>query len=318
MSGRRGVEPSAIPSGKIPERRKIYVIFEGEVTEPSYFEHYSKTIGRNCYFEINPIPKIGIDLRQTDRVDMIDIAKGYMTYVTTGKCDSYYFVTIIMNDYYRSLNNDEKNKLLKSSSRIRRAVIRELETKGHIKDGLVIDYKTGLEEVIKILRNSKYISADDYYFQNTDQFEDSQLKTYNPPYDRVFIVFDRDYSRNEPKLRTKKDYDSYIDKCKEYGYDALVSTPMFEFWLLIHHRNIDYLDYDYDIIFKDKVEKTLEKLEGTYGKRIPFERFKKYYLENFEFAVEASYNKLLTTDLYKLENNIGSNVGVMLKSLQNK
>lgn len=243
MSGRKGNEPSATPSEKKPERRIIYIIYEGAKTEPNYFDHYSRSLGRSCEFE--KIPRADVDKNQTDRNYLIDIASGYMRHITKGECSPYYFITLVLDDCYKYLNSENKNKLKKLSLVIRRNAIREFNNiKGLIIGDVVTDYKVGSEEVIKAIR-AKGVSINGYSFNNFYLFSKPD-ETY-APYDRVFIVFDRDYSRNDPTSRTKEDYDNYIGKCKEYGYDALVSTPMFEFWQLLHHKNVDYSDYHYDL-----------------------------------------------------------------------
>lgn len=47
----------------------------------------------------------------------------------------------------------------------------------------------------------------------------------NKRYDKVYCVFDKD---------THSTFDEALQKCKKYNFEAIVSNPCFEFWILLH------------------------------------------------------------------------------------
>lgn len=47
----------------------------------------------------------------------------------------------------------------------------------------------------------------------------------NKRYDKVYCVFDKD---------THSTFDEALQKCKKYKFEAIVSNPCFEFWILLH------------------------------------------------------------------------------------
>ncbi|MBF0566378.1 MAG: RloB domain-containing protein [Nitrospirae bacterium] len=62
------------------------------------------------------------------------------------------------------------------------------------------------------------------------------LKDDPPGYDRVFIVFDRDMHTTYDKAKQRVDN---LNKNHENTFEAIVSIPCFEFWLLLHFENTD-------------------------------------------------------------------------------
>ena len=108
--------------------------------------------------------------------------------------------------------------------------------------------------------------------------------------------------------------------CDDNDYNLGISNPCFEFWLLLHFTNCK--EYDEEEIrinrktsksrnSKRFVEKELAgKLEGSYNKsNLKFEQFK----ANIKNAIENE--KLYEVDIEKLENNIGTRVGLIIEKM---
>ena len=139
--------------------------------------------------------------------------------------------------------------------------------------------------------------------------------SYEPSKDRVFVVFDRDLGPNCPELRTDEEYGRVLNMCQSLGFEPLVSTPMFEFWLLLHHEGVDVTAYGPSLLYKNDILRDLESLEGGRSKGISQRRFDRFYLGTFPRAVDASRTPPLTTDPRRLVDTPGTNVGVELESL---
>lgn len=145
---------------------------------------------------------------------------------------------------------------------------------------------------------------------------------YDTEYDRVCVIFDRDYKHLEGKL------DEIYEKCHKHHIFIGISNPNFELWLLMHFpgigqydssmllRNPKNLRYE---LFKDasKDKKYLEILVArqsggyTKGSKLKFERFSDGVL----LAIEQE--KQFEEDEGLLRDNLGSNLGVLLTHMQN-
>lgn len=146
---------------------------------------------------------------------------------------------------------------------------------------------------------------------------------YDKDIDVVCVIFDRDYRHLE------KHWDYIIDKCKANNIFIAMSNPNFEFWLCLHFEQIHM--YDRTLLkrnpknlrgkyFSDKskskkyLEIILSDLSGGYkkGKTLDFDKYK----DNLEMAI--TYEKEFEENIDKLFNNLGSNVGVLIKKMKSE
>ena len=169
---------------------------------------------------------------------------------------------------------------------------------------------------------------------NYNPFDDDP-DSYNPdtseirPRDLVFIVFDRD--KDGSPGRSNDDYRKIKARCDRLHYEVLLSSPMFEMWLLFHHKDVDYDDYytaDLDNFIRVKLANDIDLKEGknlTYpdwiydpdvekkGKRLDEYRFNKFYKNSFADALIESMKR--DTDFESLLDYPGSSVGIILQRL---
>ncbi len=149
-----------------------------------------------------------------------------------------------------------------------------------------------------------------------------QFELYTPDLDEVCLIVDRDKNSF-----TEDQYDTMIENCKNNNYKLFVSNPCFEFWLLLHFNEVFEID-------KEKLsqnEKVSYNTDKENNEEINYSEFKLreilndfrktnicfYKLEdNVLAAIENS--KRFETDLIKLEDSIGSNIGLFLEELINK
>lgn len=145
------------------------------------------------------------------------------------------------------------------------------------------------------------------------------------PGDLALLMFDRDYWLNKPIEMEDEDYEKQshenytriVEKCLELNYTPVLSTPLFEFWLLLHHKDDfgDITEYPMDLGgSRKKIQKLLRKLEGFVGdgKTLSDDR-KKLYGNLYPDALEVS--KRLVTDPKRLIYESGTNIGVILMRL---
>jgi hypothetical protein len=138
----------------------------------------------------------------------------------------------------------------------------------------------------------------------------SQVVTYDNELDSVCIIIDRN-------IRSLKDgYRDFLEMCNNNGFKLYVSNPDFELWLLMHSDRI--FDYDrIEMLENKKCNKSRRFLERALS-----EVFHGYRKENIQFSKFLPFIKQAITnekqfceEISDLENELGSNIGVLLEEL---
>ena len=131
------------------------------------------------------------------------------------------------------------------------------------------------------------------------------------------VMIDRDsLSHSEEEIL------KLIEDCKDNGYKCFISTPCFEFWLLLHVCDVkeEYKDKLGDILENRKVtsshtfvSKELSQ-KANHGKTISEKAFKENYLDNIDIAIERA--KQFEQTERGLINKLGSNIPELFKILR--
>ncbi len=315
------------------------------MSELDYFELFNRYHQDDCHISLIHFDKKNFDTNQTDRDKLVNMMQGWVVLEKQGLFTPFHLVTEILFDISTELYEDwdenvqsifsdsQINDIVYSFNRIRDDALKMIKNQNFCTDGTVPPDK--VSDIISLVFN-----LSKQQFPELTDFPGIYVSDkYNPiakdqfSVDRVFIVFDRDLDIRHPKGRTDDDYRKIKQMCDKLGYDVLISTPMFELWLLLHHPNVYYGDYYATLTdeMRLRMANDLDRLEGrdlTYpndkydrkiqnkNKRINAKRFEKYYKDSFDFAVESS-QKIGRTDFEYLLTSPGSNVGIMLKQLLN-
>ena len=304
-------EPATAPSRA--GGHTVYVIYEGRRTEKDYFTLFAKTARNSDRFTLIELSKDGFDADRTDRPTMVELARGHMEMIRHRRFTPFLHVTTVLRNIETGSVGRVDPDLF---DRIRRSVMTALDSRSGAgivgPDGLVADADR-MNDLISRELDRRHVH------HGPDAFDlhgyTPRGRRYDPARDRVFVVFDRDLDPNCPELRTGEEYHRVLDMCEGLGFTPVVSTPMFELWLLLHHEDADVSGIGPTLLYKDAIEDMLEDMELCAGKRITRERFDRYYRDTFPRAVEASKREPLTTDLRSLENMAGTRVGVELADL---
>lgn len=137
--------------------------------------------------------------------------------------------------------------------------------------------------------------------------------SYSKDIDKVCLIVDRD--RKSFKLRQ---YNEVVTKSEEENYSLFVSNPCFELWLLLHYS--DLKEYRKQELLENKkngsrsfVSACLkDKLKGSYSKSNL--NFNRDFMNNIDIAVKNS--QIYEQNLVKLENNLGTNIGLLIRELK--
>jgi hypothetical protein len=132
--------------------------------------------------------------------------------------------------------------------------------------------------------------------------------------DELWIVIDRD--RWKDKMLSK-----VAQICKQKEYSFALSNPCFEFWLLLHLKDLkEYTDIELSNIFENKktnqetfLERELASLLGSYNKS---NLNTAEFLPHIGFAVQQAEN-LDTKPSERWQNELGTRVYILVKKLIN-
>lgn len=157
-------------------------------------------------------------------------------------------------------------------------------------------------------------------------------------YEKICVVFDRDYSK---KYRDEKYYSETIEIIRKMNYRAIVTTPLFELWLLMHLKSDSYngveaydkqyvLDElkkyelkEYSKLLKDKefgdlAKKHIDELNSRKKKKNkPMDkcRFKMYRKTVGDAVKKSLESPPFTTDVEELNYEVGSNIGLFMEQI---
>lgn len=154
------------------------------------------------------------------------------------------------------------------------------------------------------------------------------VKEYQGQDDLFGVVIDRDYNTH-----TVMQLNEIRKQCIEKGYHFFITTPCFEFWLLLHLVDVKK-QYKGDMQkFRDNEKKTnkhtftsLQVSEHAgHSKKISEKFFRQYYLNHIDYAISQT-KKSFSTDVEELigtdetedskKGKLGSNLPELFKLLR--
>ena len=295
--------------------KKYFLAYEGIKTEVQYFDGIIKNrdiLNINPEIEIIPLLRNHIFLGWSNPLKAFERTKICLDNLKNNKRNVAAFVSSIVEFcFYNSplLTNRADASFLYDT------LLDIFINDSNLNKGDCFDFNDARVE--RIINNIKLYIAENYSIANIEEFINSQFISYNPETDKVCLIVDRDKRSVSPDQ-----YDSLVKKCNENSYNLYVSNPCFEFWLLLHFEDV----------FKSENDKLLENRKMSIDDNAPHytESELKKLLPDFE-KNNICFDKLLNRiniaikneskfaqSLYKLECEIGSNIGLLIKELQNK
>lgn len=292
------------PSEPMTELPKYFLIYEGESTEPVYFDGI--IVNRNKLAINQKISIISV-LRSLE-----DLSKSHPKYALA-----------LANDIQKQSKEEciTKENLLKS--------ITDIVTNEQFESGDTIIEKA--REYINnytndIIYNNEIANIVVDIFKNS-VFEDitqnileylelqKNILDYNSDIDVINLIIDRDSG-------SFKDYqyESLVNKCKQDNINLYVSNPCFEVWLLMHFEEFESLDFN-KLLENKRIngsknsrkysDKMLSDIIGYDKSNLKFEDF----VDKIDEAIERE--KKYCESLDELKSNVGSNVGILIENMRN-
>lgn len=291
-------------------RKKVFLIFEGNETEPLYFA---------------TLRDVRADLGISPLIDFIQIMKGryenwsnpkqlvdrlclYLSdSITYGSLLEMMVQTLYFSEYLK-----RRGHLIAEFEALVEGVISSQLQKS--KNDIVENLEDTVTVILECFRESKS-RIYSLVLKNLETVIKEQEITYDKEIDTLCLVVDRD-----SESFTSKQFDEVYKTCKQYGFHFLVSNPCFEFWLLLHFDRVH--DLDKDLLLKNRkvrdsnksprfVEQELQKCLGSYSKS----RYNvRSMMELVDVAVENE--KAFCETLPELKTQLGSNIGCFIASLK--
>lgn len=134
----------------------------------------------------------------------------------------------------------------------------------------------------------------------------------NGAHDVFGLVLDRDAANHSPQSLS-----SLFQQCDEKGYQCFMTTPRFEFWLLLHVSDVatEYADELSKMLDPSDKSVNIHLLEKTgTNKKIHQKTFEQYFLPNIDNAIERASSFCTQRD--DLLNQLGSNLGELFSILR--
>jgi len=294
--------------------RKYFLVFEGDETEVRYFDginNIKNKLNINSLIEIRQIlrsynengwtnPKkildrvlAYIDEEQRDILTVDSLANKVVDYLIEEKAFSrtvytpQVIYTMITDWFFNSL--------------------------GLEREDIISDVDKGINEVVRCLKREAKIVKN---IGNISEYIQVQNITYEKGFDKICLIVDRD--KNSFVSHTENNQFEYVkNKCEKHGVGFYLTNPCFEFWLLLHFDEV--FDYDKKVLAENpKVTNKVRYLESELRKFLPGYRKSdiKFNLLKNRIRKAIDNEKHFCEDIDGLKDNVGSNVGLLLKELR--
>lgn len=288
--------------------RKFYLIYEGVKTEVAYFKgiiFHKNELNINSLVEIIPILRSYDETHFSNPKKILEILIPYLECNPLDDLTVKQFVDYIIDWLF------EGEYILSQG----------IYNRDNLKDKLVGLFTASDSKVTDIKKSAKTVSeflASNLGIDNSVDEIDTYLRqqnvTYDPEYDRVCLIADRDKQSFKPDQ-----YEEVLATCEEKGFSLYISNPCFEFWLLLHYDEV--LSMDKEMLLKNPrekpkakkrfIEKQLGTLMGGYNKeKLDFSKL----LDKVQCAIKNE--KSFCEDIERLKVELGCNIGELLESMQ--
>lgn len=298
----------------IEPKIKYFLAFEGEKTEHQYFlgiKNHRKELNIEVLHEIIPLERRSVHKTWSNPCKYIRPLIEYLGEASSGKIS---IKTIVEHSIDFSIND---LRILKSKSQaiseVSSCIYDKLSSIGYSKDSEVEDPSEILEYICQCLYENDPDKYNDKILDRFEKYISEQRTFYDETSDKVCLIFDRD----DGSLNTDQ-YHKLINACQKRNFSIYVSNPCFELWLLMHFDKI--FDLDRNELLENRVISNAKRfLEAELGSQLG--RYKKNNIRFERFADKVNNaiknEESFCEDVDQLESKLGSNVGLLIKELQN-
>lgn len=140
--------------------------------------------------------------------------------------------------------------------------------------------------------------------------------TFNDEIDKICLIVDRD-KKSFVANPNNNQYQYVLDRCAENNFGFCITNPCFEFWLLLHFEEVHELDIE-KLLENKKVNSKRRYAENELRKIFPKYTKTSYHVEDLvkKIDVAVENEKAFCEDTEKLENQVGSNIGLLIQEMR--
>lgn len=293
------------------ERKKYFLVYEGKDTELLYFEAVNQLkddIKLNPLIELIPIVRSYSEDGWSNPKKIVDRMIQNIQESQTGLV-SYETILNWIMEYFVEEGYIVNNRTLAKNVWNTLAWICEEKFKVSLNE-TVKNVDIVCEKILEYL-NKECIMSD--LIIDISKIIDYGKFTYAEGFDKICFIVDRDKNSF-----TEKQYDYVVSKCEEKHYGLFLTNPCFEFWLLLHFKDVILLDKD-KLFDNPSVTAKYKYTENELRKRMSGFKKSKYnaasLVKNIDVAIENE--KKFCENINDLKNNIGSNIAILIKEMRN-
>lgn len=295
--------------------RKYFLVYEGTSTEVKYFDAINSmknTIGINPIIELIPLIRSYSENNWSNPKKILDRIILNIEEEKTS-CISYEtFLNRFMDYFYdeRIISNSKSQ-----AKNVWKFLIWICEEKlGQSLESKIIDIQKVGKEIIQHFKEETNLV--NIVVDISDIIKASEI-LYDEDIDKICLIVDRDRDSFVSHPNNNQ-YEYVLNKCKENGFGFYITNPCFEFWLLLHFDEVHKLDKDKLL---DNIKVTSKCRYAEYELRKIFYGYSKssYHVEKLVVKIDKAINneKAFCEDEKQLENEVGSNIGLLIKEMMN-
>ncbi|MCM1237223.1 MAG: RloB family protein [Ruminococcus flavefaciens] len=293
-------------------RQKYFLVYEGENTELVYFDAITElreNLKLNPLIELVPIVRSYNEKGWSNPKKMVDRIIQNLEERDSGKV-SYETILNWIMDYFQS------EGILANNRTLAKYIWKTLEWICHEKLSVSLnmsteDVQSTCERIICFLKKETNLKT---LMEDVSKIIGYGNLTYAEGLDKICFIVDRDM-----KSFTTIQYEYVMEQCRIRNFGLYLTNPRFEFWLLMHFEDVKNLD-EKQLLENPLVTSKRRYTEQELRNRLPGYEKSRYdaltLVKNIDIAIknESRYCE----DLEKLENTIGSNIGLLICEMRKK
>lgn len=294
--------------------KKYFMVYEGSDTEQIYFEAVNSLrieMGINPLIELVPLIRSYSEVGWSNPKKIVDRIISNLEESKTGNIKYETLLNMIM--VYL-----QEEKIITTSKTYAKSIWQTLSWICHEKlakslNTNVVNMEVDAKAIIDLLQKETELA--NVVADITDIIKRSEI-TYNEDIDKICLVVDRD-RKSFVANPDNNQYQYVLNRCAENNFGFFITNPCFEFWLLLHFEEVHELDRE-ELLGNRRVNSKRNYAENELRKIFPKYTKTSYHAEDLVKRIDVAIKneKVFCEDSEKLENQIGSNIGLLIQEMR--
>lgn len=293
---------------------KYILLTEGTETEPQYFEAVEENkiqLGIPPIIKILPLTRSYGEDCWSNPKKILDRLLLNIEESTSDKISYSTLLNAMIECLYYSEYLSKHKEKIPEISRLLERIYRDILKVSP--DDFVEDKEATVTKVTEFLAKEKPRICE-LIIKNIGDALNEQSIPYAPEIDKICLIVDRD-----PMSFTCSQFDYVKDTCIANNVQFYISNPGFELWLLMHCNNFAGMKDDLIAKFsRMQPPEFLDYLEILLKQEFSGYNKSKLKTQPFMQAIDTAIanEKLFTENIDELKNDMGSNVGLLIKEMR--